>query len=270
MTKSENIYYPKGEIEKTFINSIWRLSEHDLNIRKEIILPKGTVEIIFNFSERITYFNPTSQVLINLPTVFVNGINFKPFELIKTGKQYFLGIQLKSIGLKLLFNVSAKEFNDNVFDGKDICSELDSLAEKLFDNQIFSQQVEIIIKWIKNKTSILKYRYQIDRAIKLININCNQNLTVKDLSRGIFLSDRQLRRFAVDWLGMNTEEFISYKKYLICLYLLHKSNLNLTEIALEAGYYDQSHFIREFKSYTNLTPRQYRKVNKSIPGHILL
>ena len=81
MTKLSDIYFPTSEIEKTFINSIWRLSENDLNERKEIILPKGTVEIIFNFSDTINYFNPSLQVSKNLPSVFINGINFKPFEL---------------------------------------------------------------------------------------------------------------------------------------------------------------------------------------------
>lgn len=77
-------------------------------------------------------------------------------------------------------------------------------------------------------------------------------------------------RFAQDWLGMNTEDFIQYHKYLYCLHLLRDSKQTLTEIAYEAGYYDQSHFIREFKSYTNLTPKQYREANVEFHGHINL
>lgn len=57
MTKTANIYFPTSEFEKIFINSIWRLSEYDVNRRIERILPKGTVEIIFNFSEKIEYVN---------------------------------------------------------------------------------------------------------------------------------------------------------------------------------------------------------------------
>ena len=270
MTKSTDIYYPTGEIEKTLIKSIWRLSESDLHKRKEIILPKGTVEIIFNFSDKINYFNPSLQVSKKLPTVFVNGINFKPFELIKTGRQEFLGIQLNSIGLRLLFNISAKEFNNSVYEGKEICSQLDNLANELFYNQTFNQQVQIILAWIKNKIPTNNFQYSINRVQKLISCNCLQNLTVKKLSEEICLSDRQLRRFSLDWLGMNTEEFIRYSKYLNCLQLLHRSKHSLTEIGLEAGYYDQSHFIREFKSFTDITPKQYQVANTDLPGHIFV
>lgn len=270
MTKSTDIYYPTGEIEKTFINSIWRLSESDLHKRREIILPKGTVEIIFNFSDKINYFNPSLQVSKILPSVFVNGINFKPFELIKTGRQDFLGIQLNSIGLRLLFNISAKELNNSVYDGKEICSLLDNLANELYHNQTFNQQVQIILAWIKNKIPTYNFQYSISRVQKLMSYNCLHNLTVKKLSTEICLSDRQLRRFSHDWLGMNTEEFILYKKYLNSLNLLHNSKQTLTEIGLEAGYYDQSHFIREFKSYTDLTPKQYQEAITGIPGHIFV
>lgn len=270
MTKTTDIYCPTSEIEKTFLKSIWRLSEYDLHKRKEIILPKGTVEIIFNFSDKINYFNPSLQVSKILPTVFVNGINFKPFELIKTGRQEFLGIQLNSIGLRLLFNISAKEFNNCVYEGKEICSHLDILADELFYKQSFSQQVEIILKWIRNKVIAINNPHLINRATKMLCLKQHNDLSVKKLSNEICLSDRQLRRFSQDWLGMNTEEFILYNKYLTSLHLLHNSEITLTEVGLEAGYYDQSHFIREFKSYTDLTPKQYQEANTDLPGHIFL
>ena len=67
---------------------------------------------------------------------------------------------------------------------------------------------------------------------------------------------------------MNTETFLLYKKYLESLQLLHNPNLSLTQIGLKAGYYDQSHFIREFKSFTTLTPKDYQASITDLPGHI--
>jgi AraC-like DNA-binding protein len=270
MNKTNDIYYPTSEIEKTFINSIWRLSENDLNTRKERILPKGTIEIIFNLSDSINYFNPSFQISKTLPTIFINGLNFKPFELTKTGRLDFLGIQLSCIGLRLLFNIPVKEFNNCVYEGKEICAELDILADELFFKQSFSQQVEILVNWIRKRTVASNCQNSIGRVQHLINLNCNPNVTVKKLSDEICLSDRQLRRFSQDWLGMTTEEFILYNKYLKSLNLLHYSNQTLTEIGLITGYYDQSHFIREFKSYTEITPRYYKEANTGLPGHIFL
>lgn len=270
MRRTTDIYFPKSAIEKSFIKSIWRLSESDFQNRKEIILPKGTVEIIFNFSEKINYYNPSFQTSTLLPLVFVNGINFKPFELTKSGRQVFLGIQLNSIGLRLLFNISVKEFNNKVYNVADICPQLANLAEALFHENVFNKQVQIILSWIRRKSPSNCFQYSLNRIQKLMSFGDYHNLTVKKLSREICLSDRQLRRLSMDWLGMNTEEFILYQKYLNGLHLLHNSKQNLTEIGMEAGYYDQSHFIREFKSYTGMTPKQYRKSNAEFPGHIFV
>ena len=270
MKRTTDIYYPTGEIEKTFINSIWHLSDSVLQERKEIILPKGTIEIIFNFSDKITYFNPSLQVSKKLPAVFINGINFKPFELTKTGRQEFVGMQLNSAGIKLLFNIPAREFNNAVYEGQEICSDFNMLADELYSKHLFCEQVEIILQWIRKKLNVSNYQYSLNRFQKLLSLKNHPNLSVRKLSEEMYLSDRQLRRFSQEWLGMNTEEFIIYQKYLKSLYLLHNPNLTLTEIGLEAGYYDQSHFIHHFKSYTDIQPNQYRKEQKGIPGHIYL
>lgn len=99
------------------------------------------------------------------------------------------------------------------------------------------------------------------------NVN---TMTVQELGNRACISERQLRRLSTEWLGMNIEAFLLYSKYLSSLYLLHNSDLSLTQIGLEAGYYDQSHFIREFKSYTDLTPKEYQASVTGLPGHIFL
>lgn len=270
MTRSTNIYFPTGEAEKSFIHSIWQLSESDLNQRREIILPKGVVEIIFNYSDKIYYHCPSQKINSPLPEVFVNGINFKPFELTKTGQQRFIGIQLNSMGLKLLFNIPASKISNSVYRGEEVCSDLDILCDKLFHRQSFHQQVHVILEWVRKKIAVSHPPYAIHRANTLLGLGRQQNVSVKNICEQVCLSDRQLRRFSLAWLGMNTEEFLLYQKYLHSLQLLHHSTQTLTQIGLAAGYYDQSHFIREFKCYTDMTPMQYRKSVTELPGHIFL
>ncbi|NUM31942.1 MAG: helix-turn-helix transcriptional regulator [Bacteroidetes bacterium] len=268
ITKSSNIYIPSDKVEEKFIKNIWRIDEFHLRETKETILPKGTVEIIFNLSDKIIYLNSAFNNMVNLPSCFVNGINSKPFNLIKSGPQLFLGIQLTAIGLKGLFNVSVKDFMDNVVDGSQVCRSLYILCDKLFSKKTFDEQVEIIRKWLWNKISASKHYKTINRFHNIFYSQNSKNLSVAELSNKNLMTDRHLRRIAVEWLGMNTESFLLYNKYLSSLQLLHNSNKTLTEIGLECGYFDQSHFIREFKSYTELTPGEYKAFNSTLPGHI--
>jgi AraC-like DNA-binding protein len=269
MTNTADIYYPLDETEKHFIKSIWRLQEYNITERTETILPKGTVEIIFNFSDNITYLNPSLDIKTTLPSCFINGINFKPFKLIKNGQQSFLGIQLNTLGLKVLFDLSAKEFNNNIFEGSQVCKSLDTLSQQLYHKKAFNEQVQMIKNWINQKiyhSHCLKALSQIHNLFHSSKFN---NITVKKFCNEVYLSDRQVRRLSAEWLGMNTERFLLYCKYLTSLHLLHNSELSLTQIGLEAGYYDQSHFIREFKSFTDLTPKEYQLSATHLPGHII-
>jgi AraC-like DNA-binding protein len=268
MTNSSDIYYPSEETERHFVKSIWRIQECNIHERTETILPKGTVEIIFNLSDSITYSNSSANIKTILPSCFINGINFKPFNLIKNGQQLFMGIQLNAIGLKGLFNVTVKEFNDNVVEGSQVCKSLDALCNQLFLKKTFDEQIMTIREWIYHRISISKNCKSINHVHNLLFSQELNDFTVKELCQKICISDRQLRRISAEWLGMNTETFLLYNKYLSSLHLLHSSDLSLTQIGLEAGYYDQSHFIREFKSYTDLTPKEYRTSIVGLPGHI--
>jgi AraC-like DNA-binding protein len=68
--------------------------------------------------------------------------------------------------------------------------------------------------------------------------------------------------------GMNTEEVLRYKKYLHAVHLIHHTDLSLTKIAYQSHFSDQSHFIKSFKTYTDMTPGEYKANKGYVKGHI--
>ena len=80
-------------------------------------------------------------------------------------------------------------------------------------------------------------------------------LTVEDLSRKVNISQRQLGRRFNQTVGLSPKEFSRVTRFIHSLTHLKKYPLlSLTEIAYESGYYDQAHFIHDYKSYSGLTP----------------
>lgn len=268
MICSTDIYYPTCETEKLLIKSIWRLKEHNSHTLTETILPKGMVEIIFNLSDPVRFRNANDITSITLPTCFINGVNFKPIHLLKQGQQIFLGIQLNVIALKTLFQIPAREFSNKVIDGSLICKPLSDLYEMLCSENIFEKQVKIIRDWLCQKIKESKHLTLIQKFYHWFFCQQLNTYSVKEFQQKTCISDRQLRRLCTEWLGMNTETYLLYNKYLTSLYLLHDSEESLTQIGLEAGFYDQSHFIREFKGFTEFTPKEYLHAVHGIPGHI--
>lgn len=271
MENQYQAYQPPPGAGAGLIKCIWRVREYAPLKEKETILPKGNVEIIFNYSTRVRYLNPSFNQDLELPTVFINGINTKPLHLIKHGGHEFIGIQLSSIGLRSLLNVPVRDFNDCVVSATEVYPELLELAEKLYVASSFSDQVAFILDWFQRRLSCGVENYALSRAQCLMKLARNPQLanTVSAQCARVGLSRRQLSRFSHEWFGMSTESFFGYQKYLEALDRLHQSGKSLTEIGLESGYYDQSHFIRQFKFYTGLTPKQYRNASKQRQaGHI--
>jgi AraC-like DNA-binding protein len=57
--------------------------------------------------------------------------------------------------------------------------------------------------------------------------------------------------------GLSPKSFNKISRFQLSLRLIAKNEQPFTSIAYDCGYFDQSHFIRDFKSFTGLTPSAY-------------
>ena len=75
------------------------------------------------------------------------------------------------------------------------------------------------------------------------------------------MTNKTLERKFAKYIGKTPKQFIKLIRFQhILSELQHTSYNNLSVFAYENGYYDQAHFIRDFKTYAGLTPKAfYRK-----------
>lgn len=84
------------------------------------------------------------------------------------------------------------------------------------------------------------------------------NISLKKLSNEVFYSERHLTRLFNEYLGMSTKTFARLVRVNQAIRLLTHSQ-SITEIYEAAGYYDFSHFNRDFKQVTGNTPQVYQR-----------
>ncbi|MBD0258463.1 MAG: AraC family transcriptional regulator [Cytophagales bacterium] len=268
MQTSSNIFFPPKAPENGLVRSVWQITQVGCGGEQETILPKGTCEIIFNLSRQTLYFRDSERAAADLYSCFVNGLNMAPFNLLKKDVQTFVGIQLHAFALKFLFGIPSTEFTDRVVNGFDVCDSLRVLHEELYLADGFDNRVQLILQWLGQKIKIR--RSQLERGL-LFDLHQAPDLehqSVRSLGAYYNVSERHLGRLCNEFLGMKAEDFILYRKYLASLAGLHNPAVSLTEVAYASGFYDQSHFIREFKAFTGLTPKQYRQQMSDLPGHL--
>lgn len=99
------------------------------------------------------------------------------------------------------------------------------------------------------------------RQIKSVISNNQIPLQATILAEHLATSRRHLNRKMSCELGFSAKEFLQTNRFCHLLqYLDRHSQLALTSICLHFNYFDQAHFIRDFKKRMGCTPRQYRSI----------
>jgi AraC-like DNA-binding protein len=247
-----------------YVHSMWQL-EGFPPYHQETILPKGIVELIFSFADEIYFHKQDDLKTFTTPRCFVNGMTTVPLCLEAPARQFFFGVELYPLPLKKLLNIPAGIFLNSVTDLALINSEFDTLWHKLGEAADFPQRVELVRDWIVKKQFTL---YNQELSFSNFLGKTMPPSSVANLAQEFCYSVRQLNRKSHDLFGMSPLTLIGYKRYIQSLALLHDNHRSLTDIGYQSGYYDQAHFIHDFKEYTGITPGDYRKQKSHMPAHL--
>ena len=262
---NNNFYIPRSTQFRNVVHSLWQV-ERNFSFHREQILPKGIVEIIFNFSDSSPIPAQLDSKQYHLPNCFINGFNTAPIQLNLPKQQVFFGVRFQPLAVKKIFGTPSSEFLDIPVDLTLLDSTFDSLWHQLAEKDNFSLRVGSFFGWLGGKNwDLAPQECLVNDFLSAVN---QHDLSVTELSKTLCYSSRQLSRKVFEATGMNTEEILLYKKYLHAVHLIHHTELSLTEIAYQSHFSDQSHFIKSFKTYTKMTPGEYKRTKSSLKGHI--
>ncbi|PJZ78783.1 helix-turn-helix domain-containing protein [Leptospira neocaledonica] len=136
---------------------------------------------------------------------------------------------------------------------------ISEIEEKLFHTKTNFEKISIvenflISEWIGSKQDNL-----ILDSIRKIR-KSKGNLKIVDLLMGMPISrDSYEKRFR-EMIGTSPKQFSNLVR-LRNFIDSYSSETSLTEAAQEAGYFDQAHFIKDFKTFTDETPKQFFKLS---------
>ena len=81
-------------------------------------------------------------------------------------------------------------------------------------------------------------------------------MSVTELAGKACLSPKQFGRIFSNYVGMMPKEYSRIVRFQKSLWLLQNHHRDYAGIAYACGYSDQSHFIRDFRHFCGLTPRE--------------
>ena len=105
-----------------------------------------------------------------------------------------------------------------------------------------------------------------DNSIKLalnVIISAKGNITIKEVREQLYITERTFEKRFSKEIGVTPKQFASIIQFSSSMNKLTKDDFcKLTDIGLDSGYADQSHFIRTFKKYTGKIPSNFLKSNR--------
>lgn len=240
---------PKGYLSK-YIYSYWKLDcDYELTNSFDInIIPNGCVDLMFNknASQYVYIWGASRKAfkekILSSPDIF--GIRFLPSQINRFFKLPFEDIHKNPIRFNRLMK---REFLE--------------LEEKLFSVATFPERIKVMEDYLKKQLLQNKFNinYNLLNAIYRV-LKSKGNLRMEDISNEISLSCRYTRKLFKEQLGITPKEFAKIIRFQNAYKtLLEASNCKLIDLALENGYFDQAHFIKEFKNYAGVTPTKYKK-----------
>jgi len=90
--------------------------------------------------------------------------------------------------------------------------------------------------------------------------NVDSQITIEDIAKEVNYSEAYITRVFKKKFGLSPHAFLVNQKINRAKNkLLNSPNEDISQLAVEVGFYDQSHFTNTFKRYFSLTPKQYQK-----------
>lgn len=250
---------------------IWELAAD--SPRNWQMLPEGLISLTFKlngpwklhsdlFTEKS--YNPTEKL------AFICGLQTKPIK-VSFSDVTIMGVSMYPIAAKLLFGIPCSELVNWAVSTADMLPEHMSMIEnKIQELPDFTSRA----KWLEDFVySILQNHSDLSIAVKisqLLDHITHQRVLgdTVDLYSLTGYSRMHTYRLFKDWMGLSPSQAISMRQFTHTLENMHYNEETITQIALSNGYYDQSHFIRTFKQFAEMTPLQYLKNKTEIVGQL--
>ena len=100
-----------------------------------------------------------------------------------------------------------------------------------------------------------------DDILNYLSLNYNRSITLEMLQQKFKVNKFRLQKSFKKSIGLTPLEYLTSIRIENSKKLFYEDT-TLAEIALESGFYDQSHFTHSFKKYVGVTPGSYKKNNK--------
>lgn len=243
----------------TLVQCYWILENViDETPEKQTIVPDGCMEMIFHYGDMYRQYLENGNSIIQ-PRCFVIGQLTRPLEIKPTGETGIFSVRFHPNGFLPFATIPIREM-ENTAVSLEKLFELDGLniEQKILTSNSTSERIKHIETFLLNRLTDIETVDRIVKSTVETILTANGQLSVDELSKRTNINRRQLERKFSSAIGLSPKQLSKTIRLQATLkMLLNKQFTSLTALAYENEYYDQAHFIKDFKELTGFTPKEF-------------
>ncbi len=225
----------------------------------ERVIPTENIQLMFHYKNPFVVHHSDSLIL-KQPQSIISGLSDTFSDVSTNGEAGVVFISFYPTGACHFFNFPLSEVANQSLDLSDVLgSEIRQVEEILYFTDSIHEKIPVIENFlIRRYFPIPSYdNLLIQKGIEIIKDYKGQ-INVSSLSNCLSITSKTLERKFSQYLGKTTKQVIKLMRFQEVLNDFSKNkDLILTERAYNNGYFDQSHFIHDFKTYSGYTPKEF-------------
>lgn len=254
------MHFSPSIILKPFVKS-YRVITTDRDLTDEVFYPSGYIDFVMNISggNAATIINGYAK---KTPDVELLGHLTLPTRLNAAKGTCVLIARLFPYACSLFFPAPIADFTNYATDLYEVFSdEIRNFYDKAMCCHSIMDRVKELDKFLvqrlrKNEDKFRKTLMMADICRTMFEEG--EKFEGLDLSQKFGFSERYVQKLFRENVGLSPASLFSVTRFNKALAMILTSDLSLTSIAYDCGYYDQAHFIKEFKKFTGIKPTQAR------------
>jgi AraC-like DNA-binding protein len=265
-------YFPRAPL-LNFVEQIWRydglVQPHDL----ERVLPTGTMQIIINLAEDASrkYDAHDPRQIERHPGSILSGPHGNYFVIDTLEQVSVLGVSFRPGGAAPFLRMPTREVRDLHVSLENIWgAQARGLRERLLEAPP-NDRFEILEGWLLQQAhGDLTQHPAVTYALTEFS-GVPHTRTVSEVTDQVGLSARRFIEVFDEEVGLTPKLYCRIQRFQRAIRLAQRSgDVDWADLAAEAGYYEQSHMIRDFQEFSGLNPSAYLKERGPHLNHVPL
>ena len=232
--------------------------------------PQGTVDLMLMLEGQVGFSAGINEESV-LKKLILIGQQEQKFSFRFLPHIRLLGVTFTAEGFGKIFSFPVNELTNTGMVGVDLLHREDRyLLERVAEMRNDRARILLLNDIFARKIYELDIPFDgVDGAIQALRTSGGQ-LSIKELADAYNMSTRTLQRKFAAKIGVSPKTFARIARFNYMLRLLKQQpKTDWMDLLYRSGYYDQMHFIKEFKQFTGVTPSKYLDINHDLRDFFL-